>query len=142
VSCGSAGNCSAVGWYEDSSFLDVPLVVSEVNGTWHKAIRLPGITLLTKHIFGTTVSVSCSSAGNCSAGGWYTDSTDHVQPFVVSDVSGTWHNAIRVPGIAVLNKDNDAYINAVSCASAVSCSALGGYTDSSKHIQLFATSKT
>jgi hypothetical protein len=142
VSCASAGNCSAGGWYMDSSSLDAPLVVSEVNGTWHKAVRVPGITTLTRHIFGAVLSVSCSSAGNCSAGGWYTDSSDHVQPFVVSEVNGTWHNAVEVPGIATLNKGRDAGIHAVSCSSAVSCSALGSYTDSAKHLQVFVVNKT
>jgi hypothetical protein len=142
VSCASAGNCSAGGWYGDSSALDEPLVVSEVNGTWHHAIRVPGITSLTRHIFGTTLSVSCSSGGNCSAGGWYTDSADHVQPFVVNEVNGTWHNAIRVPGITTLNRDNDAAVNSVSRSSAANCSALGSYTDNSKHSQVFVVNKT
>jgi hypothetical protein len=86
--------------------------------------------------------VSCRSAGNCSAGGWYTDSSDHIQPFVVSEVNGTWHNAIKVPGIATLNKAGDAVINAVSCSSAVSCSALGSYTDRAKHYQVFVVNRT
>jgi len=141
VSCGSAGNCSAGGWYMDSSSLDDPLVVSEVNGTWHNAIRVPGMTVLTRHIFGTVLSVSCGSARNCSAGGWYTGSFDLVQPFVVSEVNGTWHNAVKVPGIATLNRGGDAVISAVSCRSAVSCSALGSYADRSKRSQVFVVSR-
>jgi hypothetical protein len=141
VSCGSAGNCSAGGWYTDSSSLDDPLVVSEVNGTWHNAIRVPGMTALTQHIFGQVTSVSCGSTGNCSAGGWYTDSSDLVQPFVVNEVNGTWQNAVRVPGITTLNQGDDAVINAVSCGSASNCSALGSYTDSSGHYQVFAVKK-
>jgi hypothetical protein len=62
------------------------------------------MTALTQHIFGTVTSVSCSLAGNCGAGGWYTDSADHGQAFGVSEVNGTWHNAIEVPGIAPLNQ--------------------------------------
>jgi hypothetical protein len=141
VSCGSAGNCGAGGSYMDSSSLDEPLVVSEVNGTWHKAIRVPGMTALTRHIFGTVTSVSCASAGNCTAGGWYTDSADLVQPFVVSEVNGTWHDAVKVPGIATLNRGGGAGIRSLSCASASNCSALGGYTDSAKHYQAFVASK-
>src|SRR5258708_4164664 len=141
VSCGSAGNCSAGGWYMDSSSLDDPLVVSEVNGAWHNAIRVPGMTALTRHIFGMVTSVSCGSAGNCSAGGWYTDSSDLVQPFVVSEVNGAWHNAVKVPGITTLNRGGDAVINSVSCGSAGRCSALGSYTDSSRHYQVFVVSK-
>jgi hypothetical protein len=141
VSCGSAGNCSAGGWYMDSSALDDPLVVSEVNGKWHNAIRVPGMTALTRHIFGTVSSVSCSSAGNCSAGGWYTDSADLVQPFVVNEVRGTWHNAVKVPGIATLNRGGDAVISSVSCGRAGNCSALGSYTDRSRRFQVFEASK-
>ena len=141
VSCASAGNCSAGGWYMDSSSLDDPLVVSEVNGTWHNAIRVPGMTALTQHIFGTVTSVSCASAGNCSASGWYTDSSDLSQPFVVNEVNGTWKSAIKVPGIDTLNQGGDAVINSVSCASAGNCSALGSYTDSSKDYQVFVVSK-
>ena len=125
----------------DSSSLDEPLVASEVDGTWHKAIRVPGMTALTQHIFGTVTSVSCASAGNCSAGGWYTDSADLGQPFVVSEVNGTWHDAVKVPGIAALNQGGDAVINSVSCGSASNCSALGSYTDSAKDHQVFVVRK-
>ena len=130
VSCASAGNCGAGGDYMGSSSLSEPLIVSEVRGTWQKAVRVPGITAHTNRIFGTVESVSCSSPGNCSAGGWYTDSADHPQPFVLSEVNGTWRNAIKVPGIAVLNTGADAFISSVSCGSARNCSAFGGYTDS------------
>ena len=141
VSCGSAGNCSAGGSYMDSSSLSAPLVVSEVNGTWQNAIEVPGMTTLTQRIFGTVTSVSCASAGNCSAGGWYTDSADLGQPFVVNEVNGTWQNAVKVPGIDTLNTGGNAVINAVSCATAGNCSALGSYTDSSGNYQLFVVKK-
>jgi hypothetical protein len=100
------------------------------------------MTALTRRIFGTVTSVSCSSAGNCSAGGWYTDSADISQPFVVSQVNGTWHNALKVPGISILNKGGGAIVTAVSCTSPSSCSAAGSYTDSSEQRQLFAVRKT
>jgi hypothetical protein len=125
----------------DSSSLDEPLVVNEVNGTWHNAVRVPGMTALTQHIYGTVTSVSCGSAGDCSAGGWYTDSADLGQPFVVSEANGAWHHAVKVPGIVALSRGNEAGINAVSCASAGNCSALGSYTDSSKDDQVFVVSK-
>ena len=47
--------------------------------------------------------MSCASAGNCSAGGYYTDGAGHEQAFVVSEVNGTWGTAIEVPGTAALN---------------------------------------
>jgi len=142
VSCASAGNCSAGGWYMGSGSLSHPFVVNEVNGTWHTAIEVPGSAALTTgSIFSQVVSLSCASAGNCSAAGWYTDSSDHTQPFVVDEVNGIWRNAIEVPGITALNQGGDAAINAMSCAPAGSCSAIGFYTDSSNHRQLFVVSK-
>ena len=33
-------------------------------------------------------------------------------------VNGTWHNAVKVPGIATLNQGGTAVINSVSCGSA------------------------
>ena len=132
VSCASAGNCSAGGYYTDSSGRHQVFVVSEVNGTWHAAIEVPGTAALNKGGNANVFSVSCASAGNCSAGGYYTtDSYGHTQAFVVSEVNGTWHTAIKVPGSAVLNQRGNAGVTSVSCASAGNCSAGGQYVGGS-----------
>jgi hypothetical protein len=70
--------------------------------------------------------VSCASAGNCSAGGQYIDSSGNFQVFVVRQVNGTWHTATEVPGTPVLNQGEFAAITSVSCTSAGNCNA-GGY---------------
>ena len=85
--------------------------------------------------------MSCASAGNCSAGGSYLGSSSLSKPFVVNEVNGTWHTAIEVPGITTLNQDGDAAINAMSCAPPGSCNAIGFYTDSSQHRQLFVVKR-
>jgi hypothetical protein len=151
VSCASAGNCSAGGHYNDGGFPHA-FVVSEVNGTWHQAEKVPGIAALSQFgsgQFGSDAidSVSCASAGNCSAGGDYFDSSGHQQVFVVSEVSGTWQRAEAVPGIATLNQGGQgspaqALINSVSCASAGNCSAGGYYTDRSGDTRAFVVSQT
>src|SRR5689334_13114340 len=43
-------------------------------------------------------SVSCASAGNCSAGGSYTDNAEEGQAFVVTETNGIWGRAEEVPG--------------------------------------------
>ena len=86
--------------------------------------------------------MSCASAGNCSAGGDYTDSSGAFQAFVVNQVNGTWHTAIEVPGTAALNQGGFAEILSVSCAAAGECSAGGLYTDSSGRGQAFVVSQT
>lgn len=141
VSCATPGNCTAGGYYLAGTTSYEAFVVSEVNGTWRKAIRVPGMTALTQHIFGTVTSVSCASAGNCTAGGWYTDSADLSQPFLVDEVNGTWQHAVKVRGIDALNQGHNAGVYSVSCGSAGNCSALGWYTGTSQDYQLFAVDK-
>jgi hypothetical protein len=70
-------------------------------------------------------SVSCGSAGNCSAGGSYSGAHGH-QAFLVNEKSGTWGSAEPVPGLARLNTGGWAQIQSLSCASAGNCGA-GGY---------------
>jgi hypothetical protein len=142
VSCASAGNCSAGGYYDDSSGVVQMLVVSQVRGTWGTAEEIPGTAALnqTNRVV-QNVFVSCASAGNCSAGGVYGDSSGHVQAFVVSQAGGTWGTAEEIPGTAALNAGGAAYVNAVSCASAGNCDAGGNYTDGSGNQQAFVASQ-
>jgi hypothetical protein len=142
VSCASAGNCSAGGHYSDTSYPHFQAyVVSQVNGTWHTAIKVPGTAALNQGGNAGISSVSCASAGNCSAGGLYKDSSGHHQALVVSQVNGTWHTAIEVPGSATLNQGGNAGIPSVSCGSAGNCSAGGHYKDSSGHSQALVASE-
>jgi hypothetical protein len=141
VSCASAGNCSAGGFYTDSSGHGQVFVVSQVGGAWHAAIEVPAIAALNQGGIAEISSVSCASAGNCGAGGFYTDSSSHMQAFVVSQANGTWHAAIEVPGTAALNQGGNASISSVSCASAGNCSAGGDYEDSFSHFQAFVVSE-
>ena len=45
----------------------------------------------------------CASAGNCAAGGFYTNVPHHQQGLVVSEANGHWGTAIEVPGLGALN---------------------------------------
>ncbi len=141
ISCASAGNCSAGGWYKDASGHQQVFVVSEVKGTWHTAIETPGTATLNKGGYAQVRSVSCASAGNCGAGGLYTDSSGHTQAFVVNQVNGTWHAAREVPGTATLNVHGDGEVNSVSCPSNGNCSAGGFYKDVSYNLQAFVVSE-
>src|SRR5215469_76073 len=130
VSCGSAGNCAAGGVYTDGSGNQQAFVVSERNGTWGKAIEVPGLGSLNKLGVAVLTSVSCRPAGNCAAGGGYLDGSGRFQAFVVSERNGTWGKAIRVPGSGALNAGGHAFVDSVSCASAGNCVAGGNYADS------------
>jgi hypothetical protein len=128
VSCVSAGNCSGGGDYHDAAGKSQVFVVSEVNGTWGTAIQVPGTGALNAGGGASIGSLSCASAGNCSAGGSYYGGSQEEQVFVVSEVKGTWGTAIEVPGTASADKSELASVSSVSCSSAGNCSAAGEAT--------------
>jgi hypothetical protein len=139
VSCASAGNCAVGGTIFGRG--GPAFVASEVNGTWHKAIAVPGTTALSGGAGAVVESVSCPSAGNCGAGGYYASGHGQLQAFVASEVNGTWHTAIEVPGTAALDVGGLAQVFSVSCATVGSCVAGGVYEDGSGHGQAFVASE-
>ena len=71
LSCTSAGECVAVGSLAYYPAPRGPLVVSEKNGVW-SSVRPVGLRALPGgHLAVVLTTVSCSSAGNCGAGGYY-----------------------------------------------------------------------
>src|SRR5215467_11534525 len=145
VSCGSAGNCAAGGFYVNGHGSQ-GFVVSERHGRWGLAIEVPGLGALNAgagSVEGAYVdSVSCRSAGNCAAGGIYFDRHRHAQGFVAVEANGRWGLAIEVPGLGALNTGGQAYVNSVSCGSAGYCAAGGSYLDQHRHAQGFVVSET
>jgi Bacterial Ig-like domain (group 3) len=141
VSCASAGDCSAAGFYEDSSSRDQPLVDSEVNGTWQTAVAVPGMSTLNLGGNADAGTVSCASPGNCSAGGTYRDISGQGDAFVVSQVNGVWGQAAEVPGSGTLNAGGNADLFSVSCAAPGNCSAGGTYRDGANGNQAFVVNE-
>src|SRR5215469_5245066 len=145
VSCASAGNCSAGGYYTNSGEQIQAFVISQKNGVWGRAEEVPGSAALNQGKFADMEinSVSCASAGNCSAGGFYTDRRSRLQAFVVNETHGTWGNAEQVPGSGALNTGGEATVLSLSCGSPGNCSAGGDYTTNRKaaHQQAFVVSE-
>ena len=141
VSCGSAGNCSAGGSYQDGHGHRQVFVVAQANGIWGTAKEVPGTARL--NTVGAQVnSVSCGAAGDCSAGGTYSDSGSTSQAFVVTQANGIWGTAKKVAGTATLNVGGHAAVNSVSCATPGNCSAGGVYLDSATNPQAFVVTQT
>src|SRR5262249_38329261 len=136
VSCRSAGNCAAGGAYFARHRHAQGVVGSETNGRWGRAVGVPGVGALNRGGEADVSSVSCGSAGNCAAGGRYTDSHGHYQGFVASETNGVWGRAIEVPGLGALNKPPfggyGAEVLSVSCGSAGNCAAGGYYSTGSR----------
>src|SRR5215469_1644917 len=136
VSCASAGDCSAGGAYRDGSGHFQAFVAGEVSGTWGTAIEVPGTAGLNQGGGARVTSVSCASAGDCSAGGFYTSASGDQKAFVVSETHGTWGAAEEVPGTGAANQGN-AQTTSLSCTSAGDCSA-GGFYPTPKREAAFA----
>ena len=79
LDCPSAGNCSAVGDYDDNNSVasrDEGFVEVEINGVWHRAteIAIEGSTNFNPFV--AMGQVACASNGRCAAVGSYIDAND------------------------------------------------------------------
>ena len=157
VSCPSVGNCTAVGDYSDTAVDLQALLLDETAGIWsagpeselpanaaptHEYTSGPGVPVL-------IYSVSCASAGNCTAAGTYcavgncnttgnaSDSRTGKEGVLLSETDGTWARGVeaRLPANAATTSPVE-FLSAISCASAGNCSAVGDYYDASLHDRL------
>jgi hypothetical protein len=98
---------------------------------------VPGLAALNAGGSASVSSVVCWRAGDCAAGGSYTDAKGHGQAFVVDETNSVWGRAEEVPGTAKLDAGGGASVNAVSCAPRGGCAAGGFYHDSKGNQQAF-----
>ena len=141
VSCPSAGNCAAGGYYYGAGGNREAFVVSEKNATWSNAREVAGA--LNTDGFAEVGTISCPTPGNCGAGGLY-DAKTHgglTEGFVVSEKNGSWSGAQEVAG--KLNAGGDGAVTSVSCRAAGYCTAGGYYLSglSGGKYQAFAVSE-
>jgi hypothetical protein len=129
ISCAASGDCGIAGSYAVSTTNDAgqAFVADETDGTWANVIEDPGTARLNYDGNADTFSISCPSAGNCSAGGMYTDDYSHSQAFVENEVDGKWETAIEVPGTGRLDTGGFGAVYALSCASSGNCGAEGEF---------------
>lgn len=141
VSCASADNCTAVGQYIDSSNHTQGLLLTQTGGAW-----TPGVEAVLPANASTTQpavhmgSVSCASAGNCTAVGQYSDSSNRTQGLLLTEASGAWAAGVEAVVPANANASPQVQLNSVSCAAAGNCTVVGQYYDGSNVRQgLFLT---
>ena len=143
VSCSSVGNCSAIGSYLDSSGNGPGLLLTETAGTWGTGVEatLPTNAATTEQ-FVDMASVSCASAGNCSAVGTYNNDTHSNDAVLLNETAGTWMPGVKAVLPANGAKDDQVDLHAVSCASATSCAAVGDYVDHAGNIRGLLLTRT
>jgi hypothetical protein len=89
MACTSAGNCVAVGSYDDNAPSQQGLLLTETSGSW-SAAEAPLPTGAAADPRASLNSVTCPSAGNCIAVGSYKDATAGGEGLLLNLSSGTW----------------------------------------------------
>jgi hypothetical protein len=118
VSCGSAGNCAAVGGSNLATGFQ-GFVVSEKNGEWGGAISVADAQIVLMN------SVSCWSAGNCIAGGGFNGMSGAQGAVFLRENNGIWGNARKIRTDAGVSETSFPGVQSISCLSAASCAAGG-----------------
>lgn len=137
ISCTSATACSA-GGYIGTTRITEAIVVDESKGHWRRAQVVRGTA--TAAIANNTAvnAISCTSPGNCSAGGSLVNVEGFSRiellgdqapttAFVVSEINGKWQKAHVVAGVVAPGIEEGATINYVSCPSDGNCAAAGEF---------------
>jgi hypothetical protein len=142
LSCGTAGLCSAAGFYvtgqnSPSHGQFRPFVVSERGGKWLKAQPRPHLAGLSADWSAQITAVSCDPEGTCTAGGSYSLPSRQRQPFVVSERGGVWGPGQAITGVTAPYQDGA--IAVISCSRPGNCTAAGSYSNSPE--QMFVVSE-
>ena len=136
ISCLSSGNCTAAGYGVDPAGNDVPVAVTETNGTWGTASEpsLPANAAPEQGSGLVLTGVACTSPGNCVAVGSYTDSNSNSEPLAIPETAGTWGAGVEVPlpaDAATAAAAQSAGLDGVACTGPGNCAATGSYLNGS-----------
>lgn len=122
VSCTSSMACTAVGWYENSSGVEVPWA-ERWNGT---AWSVQTVSAPTGAKATYPYGVSCTSSTACTMAGYYENSSSTDVPFAES-WNGTEWSAQSTPSPTGATMTR---LQGVSCTSSTACTAAGYYKNS------------
>jgi len=137
LSCRSAGNCTAVGGYADRHDDQWGVIFTEHDGTWNRGAKAPapanaGLNAAPANSFENPLaSVSCATASNCAAIGWYVDKSHHRHGLLLTERNGTWRaSELALPAGAPRNAT--VQLSSITCASRGNCVAIGDYASSGR----------
>lgn len=86
-------------------------------------------------------ALGCASAGNCSAGGSFSDTSSHTQGLVLNEVRGVWKAPTKLVAPAGAASDPGLTVNSVSCGAVGYCVAVGSYDDDKNFAQSFVVNE-
>lgn len=143
IDCASPGNCVVAGGYATGKSTYKAFIAAQVNGSWRKAQPI-GDRALAGRVSDVATTLSCPTAGNCTAAGEYTTKSG-TSAFTVAEVRGTWQAAKTLPGIARFAgaKSGSATVTSLSCAAVGYCAVAGSYLNTAtKATTAFVASET
>ncbi|MGD0053891.1 MAG: hypothetical protein ABSC34_00440 [Acidimicrobiales bacterium] len=128
LACASVGDCVAGGDYTNTKSQAEGLLLNEVNGAWRSPLTITPPSNAAANASTNVFSVACGAVGYCSAVGSYQDKSGNALPFTVSEVAGTWRDALEatLPANAIASGQN-AQLRSIDCARANYCTAVGTY---------------
>ena len=122
VSCTSARACIAVGVYDNASDTSLALAERWNGSSWSVQATPISVVAVPAELLG----VSCTGPGACAAVGAFDNSQGTSEPLAMTWNGATWHDQ-AVPSRASWTGSG---LSAVSCTSAGTCMAAGGFTRS------------
>jgi LPXTG-motif cell wall-anchored protein len=144
VSCASEGNCTAVGSFKNAAGFIEALTMTSTGGVWGQAT--PAVFASGMENTGEDSrlkSVSCASAGNCTAVGTFKTAAGGFEAFTMTSTNGVWGQATQaVFPFGRRDFSRDAFFNSVSCASAGNCSAVGSFMNATGGDEAFTMTST
>ena len=142
VSCATAGNCTAAGYFKNSSSDNEAFTMTSTNGVWglaRPAVFAGGVQ--PAYPSARFNSISCTSAGNCTAVGRFRNLAFFDEAFTATSTDGVWglaRRAVFADGVQHVNPDTT--FSSVSCAAAGNCTAVGQFKKSDDFMEAFTMS--
>ena len=144
VSCATAGNCTAVGWFNNISDWGEAFTMTSTNGVWALArpAVFPNGTQSEFHEDDFR-SVSCPTAGNCTAVGTFITVDNSREAFTMTSTNGVWELARPAvfPNGAQSEFHEDDF-RSVSCPTAGNCTAVGTFITVDNSREAFTMTST
>jgi len=129
VTCASASDCWAVGYYVNVNSTTgtsaTQTLIEQWNGTSWSIVASPNTTSVIGATQDDVLSgVTCASASNCWAVGYSSDPTIGIYQSLIEQWDGTSWTVVTSPNTSLIQNN---YLFGVTCASASECWAVGYY---------------
>jgi hypothetical protein len=142
VACTGAADCVAGGSYYNKADHEIPMIVTGQKGRWTRAfaLRLPS-TSFDRARQGLITAIACPAKQACIAVGYLGANFNEGQGFIATQSSKGW--AVRVaPTPAKAAAKPYAELEAITCDGPGYCEAVGFYTNSKRHTDAIAITRT